>query len=109
MQRRSSHQQPRKTDSSYGKMTQSTQQYSTIDPYNMNQTQSIVSGIPKMFVMPLDDIASHDSQEIDSILDGKSSNMSINANRTRMGPMTSLFDRKRRSQGEMENIKKRKT
>lgn len=104
MDRRYSHQQPRKTDSSSGKMTQSTQQYSTLDPYGMNQTQSNVSGIPMMFVKPLDDIMSHDSQEIDSILDGKSSNMSIDANRTRMGPMTNLFDRRRRSQGEVENI-----
>ena len=62
-----------------------------------------------MFVSPLDDIVSHDSQEIDSILDDKSSNMSIDANRTRLGPMASLFDRRRRSQGEVDNLKKRKT
>ena len=108
MERRNSQQQRRKTDSSYGKMTQSTQQYSTLDPYNMNQTQSNVSGVKNMFVMPLDDIASHDSQEIDSILDDKSSNISINANRTRMGAMTSLFDRRRRSQGEIDNMQRRK-
>ena len=71
----------------------------------MNQNQSNVSGgPPKMFVLPLDDIVSHDSQEIDSILESKNSNMSIDANRTRLGPMTNLFDRRRRSQGEISDM-----